>query len=65
MALAFREEWPCLVVVPSTLRDTWADKAHEWLGLVDDQMLVVYSEADIVKVRLLAQRLDVYRADKA
>jgi len=38
---AFREEWPCLLVVPSSLREVWADALVEWLGVTERDMLLV------------------------
>ena len=50
---AFRTEWPALVVVPPTLRDTWADAAHEWLGLTDADISIVWREKDVGQVHNL------------
>jgi SWI/SNF-related matrix-associated actin-dependent regulator of chromatin subfamily A-like protein 1 len=48
---AFREEWPVLIVTPSTLRDTWADAAHQWLKVVERDMQVIWKEADILSAQ--------------
>lgn len=45
---AFRDEWPALIVTPSTLRDTWADAAHQWLGCVDTEIHVVWKDSDMI-----------------
>jgi hypothetical protein len=48
---AFRDEWPALIVTPSTLRDTWADAAHQWLKVIDSDMQVIWKEADILSAQ--------------
>jgi SWI/SNF-related matrix-associated actin-dependent regulator of chromatin subfamily A-like protein 1 len=48
---AFRDEWPALIVTPSTLRDTWADATHQWLGCVDSQVHVVWKEGDMLEAQ--------------
>ena len=48
---AFREEWPCLLVVPSSLREVWADALVEWLGVTERDMLLVNAGKDLEGLR--------------
>ena len=48
---AFREEWPCLLVVPSSLREAWADALVEWLGVTERDMLIVAAARDLEALR--------------
>ncbi len=48
---AFREEWPCLLVVPSSLREVWADALVEWLGVTERDMLLVGAARDLERLR--------------
>lgn len=47
LLLAYADEWPALVVVPSSLRDQWADALYGWLRVTEDRMLVAYKERDL------------------
>ena len=47
-AYYFKNEWPLLVVCPSSLRNTWADSIVQWLPDVDPGRInVIYTAADI------------------
>ncbi|KAK9841983.1 hypothetical protein WJX81_002729 [Elliptochloris bilobata] len=48
---AFHEEWPCLLVVPSSLREVWADALVEWLGATERDMLIVNAARDLEGLR--------------
>ena len=43
---AYRAEWPCLIVAPSSLREAWADALGEWLGVRSDRVVVIHSGKD-------------------
>lgn len=30
LALYYRSEWPCLIIVPSSVRLQWADQFEKW-----------------------------------
>jgi SWI/SNF-related matrix-associated actin-dependent regulator of chromatin subfamily A-like protein 1 len=47
LLLCYADEWPALVVVPSSLRDQWADALYGWLRVTEDRMLVAYKERDL------------------
>jgi len=47
LLLAYADEWPALVVVPSSLRDQWADALYGWMRVTEDRMLVAYKERDL------------------
>ncbi|KAK9812924.1 hypothetical protein WJX72_005876 [[Myrmecia] bisecta] len=42
----YREEWPCLIITPSSLREQWADALHQWLGITDEKIRIIYSGKD-------------------
>ncbi|KAI7838398.1 hypothetical protein COHA_007802 [Chlorella ohadii] len=43
VAAAYRDEWPLLIIAPSSLREAWADALHRWLGLTEDKVHIVHS----------------------
>ncbi|EIE23396.1 P-loop containing nucleoside triphosphate hydrolase protein [Coccomyxa subellipsoidea C-169] len=43
---AFRDEWPCLIIVPSSLREQWVDALVEWLGITEEQVHVTNTRKD-------------------
>ncbi len=45
-----REEWPLLVVTPSSLRETWAEALSKWIYVPRSRMLVVYTKHDMQRV---------------
>lgn len=46
----YRDEWPCLLVVPSTLRTQWAAALHRWLGVAERDIRVVHKNAEQAKL---------------
>lgn len=38
VASAYRDEWPVLIIAPSSLREQWADALHRWLGVTEDKV---------------------------
>ncbi|CAD7700961.1 unnamed protein product [Ostreobium quekettii] len=46
VARAFEDEWPVLVVCPSSLREQWADAICRWLKVPADGVVVGYKQAD-------------------
>ncbi|GAB4813670.1 hypothetical protein N2152v2_000716 [Parachlorella kessleri] len=50
IAAAYRDEWPVLVIAPSSLREQWADALHRWLGVTEDHVHVVHSNKDAQRV---------------
>ncbi|PRW20657.1 SWI SNF-related matrix-associated actin-dependent regulator of chromatin subfamily A 1 isoform X1 [Chlorella sorokiniana] len=50
VAAAYRDEWPLLVIAPSSLREAWADALHRWLNLTEDKMHIVHGGKDAAKV---------------
>jgi len=47
----YREEWPCLVLVPSSMRYIWQDMICEWLeGVERHHVQVIRSGKDEVKI---------------
>lgn len=59
VALAYAEEWPVLVVCPSSLRLTWKAEIKQWLGLRDYEIHVSFTTGDFRYKR--AQALDTER----
>ncbi|GIM17500.1 hypothetical protein Vretimale_20047 [Volvox reticuliferus] len=47
----YSEDWPALVVVPKSLRETWADALFMWLKLTDQDVFVINGPLDIEKLR--------------
>lgn len=43
---AYREEWPVLIVCPSSLRESWSDAIQEWLGVPEQKIRVIHSGKD-------------------
>ena len=50
LASAYRDEWPGLIISPSSLREQWADALHRWLGVVEDRIYVVHTGKDAANV---------------
>lgn len=46
----YRDEWPCLLVVPSTLRTQWAAALHRWLCVAERDIRVVHKNAEHAKL---------------
>uniref|UniRef100_A0A061SCW0 SWI/SNF-related matrix-associated actin-dependent regulator of chromatin subfamily A-like protein 1 n=1 Tax=Tetraselmis sp. GSL018 TaxID=582737 RepID=A0A061SCW0_9CHLO len=42
----YKEDWPCLIITPSSLREQWADALNRWLGITDDDIHIVYEKKD-------------------
>eukprot|EP01024_Parvocaulis_polyphysoides_P049800 TRINITY_DN48492_c0_g1_i1.p1 TRINITY_DN48492_c0_g1~~TRINITY_DN48492_c0_g1_i1.p1 ORF type:complete len:464 (+),score=47.83 TRINITY_DN48492_c0_g1_i1:1-1392(+) len=52
IASCYKEMWPFLVIVPSSLRDVWIDSATTWLQIPASKMLAVYNaKKDIEKIQ--------------
>lgn len=44
VCLYYRDEWPCLIIVPSSVRLQWAEQFERWVpGLSGDDVNVVMS----------------------
>ncbi|CAN0014773.1 unnamed protein product, partial [Ectocarpus fasciculatus] len=42
VACAYREDWPVLVVAPSSLKDNWRNEAMKWVpGLTKENIQIV------------------------
>eukprot|EP00930_Biecheleria_cincta_P030946 TRINITY_DN21448_c0_g1_i1.p1 TRINITY_DN21448_c0_g1~~TRINITY_DN21448_c0_g1_i1.p1 ORF type:complete len:1195 (+),score=215.21 TRINITY_DN21448_c0_g1_i1:91-3675(+) len=73
IAAQWQEEWPVLVVCPSSLRGVWRNQLKQWTDLADEEVQTIYSEKDkvsesakwvVVSYVLLARRQDFrLRAD--
>ena len=50
LAAAYRDEWPGLIIAPSSLREQWADALHKWLGVTEDRVHIVNTGKDAAKV---------------
>jgi hypothetical protein len=46
----YRDDWPCLVVVPPTLRTQWAAALHRWLKVPASDVKVVHKAAATAKL---------------
>lgn len=49
---AYRDEWPVLIVCPSSLRESWSIAIQEWLGVPENKIRVVHSGKDADQTRL-------------
>ncbi|KAF7722441.1 hypothetical protein EC973_003143 [Apophysomyces ossiformis] len=49
ISLAYSDEWPVLVICPSSLRLTWKAEIIKWLDLSDDQVHVSIKSSDMFK----------------
>jgi len=50
LAAAYRDEWPGLIIAPSSLREQWADALHRWLGVTEDRVHIVNTRKDAANV---------------
>jgi SNF2-related domain len=50
LAAAYRDEWPGLIIAPSSLREQWADALHKWLGVTEDRVHIVNTGKDAAAV---------------
>jgi len=50
LAAAYRDEWPGLIIAPSSLREQWADALHKWLGVTEDRVHIVNTRKDAAHV---------------
>eukprot|EP00397_Hematodinium_sp_SG-2012_P002748 GEMP01002756.1.p1 GENE.GEMP01002756.1~~GEMP01002756.1.p1 ORF type:complete len:1289 (+),score=254.09 GEMP01002756.1:46-3912(+) len=41
LASCYMEEWPCLIIVPSSVRYAWLEEALEWLNIIQEEITVV------------------------
>jgi SWI/SNF-related matrix-associated actin-dependent regulator 1 of chromatin subfamily A len=46
----YEDEWPALIVTPSSLRGQWADALKHWLHLTDRDIVVIWSGKDVEQV---------------
>ncbi|GAX73093.1 hypothetical protein CEUSTIGMA_g546.t1 [Chlamydomonas eustigma] len=46
----YQEEWPALIICPSSLRGQWADALKQWLHFPEEDILVVYNVKDAKKM---------------
>ena len=52
LAACYREDWPLLIVVPASLRLTWANELEKWLPtLMPSDIHVVFSSDDKLSLR--------------
>lgn len=49
VAKCFEDEWPVLVISPSSLREQWADAIAQWLKVPEDHILVPYKQGDALR----------------
>ncbi len=50
LAATYRDEWPGLIIAPSSLREQWADALHKWLGVTEDRVHIVNTGKDAANV---------------
>ncbi|EDQ88437.1 uncharacterized protein MONBRDRAFT_26139 [Monosiga brevicollis MX1] len=51
LACAFRQEWPVLIVAPTSVRGSWVDELEEWLRfLTPNDICVVRSGKDVARL---------------
>lgn len=43
----YKDEWPLLIVVPSSLRSPWADEIEKWIpDLGPEDIVIIQSKSD-------------------
>eukprot|EP00890_Picochlorum_soloecismus_P000494 jgi/Picsp_1/1445/NSC_04924-R1_swi snf-related matrix-associated actin-dependent regulator of chromatin subfamily a-like protein 1-like len=47
VASAYRDEWPVLVVAPSSMRESWADSIESWLQVPNKRIRVINTGKDV------------------
>jgi hypothetical protein len=48
---AYKDEWPVLVVSPSSLRESWSNAIQEWLGISESKIRVIHTGKDAEQTR--------------
>ena len=48
---AYKDEWPVLVVSPSSLRESWSNAIQEWLGIPESKIRVIHTGKDAEQTR--------------
>lgn len=48
VACAYREDWPILVVAPSSLRANWRDEATKWVPGLTKENIQVHEREDSI-----------------
>lgn len=51
IARAYKDEWPVLIVCPSSLRLTWKAEIQQWLEIPDDEIHVSFKGADVTSIQ--------------
>ena len=49
---AYKDEWPVLIVCPSSLRESWCSAIQEWLGISESKIRVVHNGKDAEQTRI-------------
>lgn len=49
---AYKDEWPVLIVCPSSLRESWSSSIQEWLGVPENKIRVIHSGKDAEQTRI-------------
>ena len=49
---AYKDEWPVLIVCPSSLRESWCNSIQEWLGVSENKIRVVHNGKDAEQTRI-------------